>query len=199
MAARMMITRRTMLVVGLAVGLASALSMAAALPGASASRAAADKENTIVLTTKYGRTIIKLRPDLAPEHVARIKKLTREKFYDGLKFHRVMEGFMAQTGDPRGNGTGGSKYPDLPAEFTQAPFKRGTLGMARSEDPNSANSQFFIVYARAAHLDGQYTVVGEVISGMEFIDALRMGPASRNGMVDHPDVIETMRMAADAK
>ncbi len=191
MAARMMITRRIVL----AVGLALALSMAATLP----SGAAVDGENTIVLTTKYGRTIIKLRPDLAPQHVARIKKLTREKFYDGLKFHRVMEGFMAQTGDPRGNGTGGSKYPDLAAEFSRAPFKRGTLGMARSQDPNSANSQFFIVYARAAHLDGQYTVFGEVISGMEFIDALRMGAASRNGMVDDPDVIETMRLVKDAK
>ncbi|MCZ6858804.1 MAG: peptidylprolyl isomerase [Alphaproteobacteria bacterium] len=183
----------------LAVGLALALSMVTALPGASVSRAAADKENTIVLTTKYGRTIIKLRPDLAPEHVARIKKLTREKFYDGLKFHRVMEGFMAQTGDPRGNGTGGSKYPDLPAEFTQTPFKRGTLGMARSSDPNSANSQFFIVFARAEHLDGQYTVFGEIVSGMEFIDALRTGPASRDGVVDEPDVIETMRLANSAK
>ena len=195
MAARMTFDRRTILTVGLAL----ALSMAAALPGASASGAARDGKNTIVLTTKYGRTIIKLRPDLAPQHVARIKKLTREKFYDGLKFHRVMEGFMAQTGDPRGNGTGGSKYPDLPAEFSQAPFKRGTLGMARSQDPNSANSQFFIVYARASHLDGQYTVFGEVVSGMEFIDALRMGPASRNGMVDAPDVIQTMRLVKDAK
>ena len=195
MAVRLVFTRRD----ALAVGLALALSMVTALPGASVSRAAADKENTIVLTTKYGRTIIKLRPDLAPEHVARIKKLTREKFYDGLKFHRVMEGFMAQTGDPRGNGTGGSKYPDLPAEFTQAPFKRGTLGMARSSDPNSANSQFFIVFARAAHLDGQYTVFGEVVSGMEFIDALRTGPASRDGVVDEPDVIETMRLANSAK
>ena len=195
MAVRLVFTRRD----ALAVGLALALSMVTALPGASVSRAAADKENTIVLTTKYGRTIIKLRPDLAPEHVARIKKLTREKFYDGLKFHRVMEGFMAQTGDPRGNRTGGSKYPDLPAEFTQTPFKRGTLGMARSSDPNSANSQFFIVFARAEHLDGQYTVFGEIVSGMEFIDALRTGPASRDGVVDEPDVIETMRLANSAK
>lgn len=195
MTARMIFTRRAMLAVGLAIG----LSVAAALPGALALQAAADGENTIVLTTKYGRTVIKLRPDLAPKHVARVKKLTREKFYDGLKFHRVMEGFMAQTGDPRGNGTGGSKYPDLSAEFTQEPFKRGTLGMARSRDPNSANSQFFIVYARAPHLDAQYTVFGEVISGMEFIDALRMGAASRNGMVDDPDVIETMRLMKSAK
>ncbi len=195
MAARMAFTRRALL----AIGLALALSIAAALPGAPVSRAATGKENTIVLTTKYGRTIIKLRPDLAPAHVARIKKLVRQKFYDGLKFHRVMEGFMAQTGDPNGDGTGGSKYPDLPAEFTQTPFKRGTLGMARSSDPNSANSQFFITYARADFLDGKYTVFGEVISGMEFIDALRMGPASRNGMVDNPDVIETMRLVKDAK
>lgn len=175
------------------------MSIVAALPGATPSRASVDKENTIVLTTKYGRTVIKLRPDLAPKHVARIKKLVGEKFYDGLKFHRVMEGFMAQTGDPRGNGTGGSKYPDLPAEFTQEPFKRGTLGMARSSDPNSANSQFFIVYARSAFLDGKYTVFGEVVSGMEFIDALRMGPRERDGVVDDPDVIETMRLAKGAK
>jgi len=195
MSIRLVFARRVVLAMGLAV----TLSMAAALPGASASRASADKENTIVLTTKYGRTVIKLRPDLAPAHVARIKKLVREKFYDGLKFHRVMEGFMAQTGDPNGDGTGGSKYPDLPAEFTQTPFKRGTLGMARSSNPNSANSQFFITYARADFLDGKYTVFGEVVSGMEFIDALRMGPASRNGMVDNPDVIETMRLVKDAK
>jgi peptidylprolyl isomerase len=195
MAARMTFTRRAMLVIGLAIS----LSMAAALPGAVSARAAADKGNTIVLTTKYGRTVIKLRPDLAPEHVARIKKLIGEKFYDGLKFHRVMEGFMAQTGDPNGDGTGGSKYPDLPAEFTQTPFKRGTLGMARSSDPNSANSQFFITYARADFLDGKYTVFGEVVSGMEFIDALRMGPRERDGMVDNPDVIETMRLAKGGK
>ncbi|MHA1536733.1 MAG: peptidylprolyl isomerase [Alphaproteobacteria bacterium] len=169
------------------------------MPGASASRAAGAEENTIVLTTTHGKTVIKLRPDLAPQHVARIKKLVREKFYDGLKFHRVMEGFMAQTGDPNGDGTGGSKYADLPAEFTPTAFERGTLGMARSSDPNSANSQFFIVYARAPHLDGQYTVFGEVVSGMEFIDALRMGAVSRNGMVDDPDVIGTMRMGKGAK
>lgn len=196
MMTRIVFARRSML----AVGFASALSLAAALPVAAPSRAAAvDNENTIVLTTKYGRTIIKLRPDLAPKHVARIKRLTRERFYDGLKFHRVMEGFMAQTGDPRGDGTGGSKYPDLPAEFTRAPFERGTIGAARSRDPDSANSQFFIVYARAAHLDGQYTVFGEVVSGMAFIDQLRMGAASRNGMVDDPDTIETMRLVKDAK
>src|SRR5262249_54272013 len=124
-----------------------------------------DPQNTILLDTKYGRVVIKLRSDLAPKHAERIKLLTREKFYDNAPFHRVIAGFMAQTGDgARGNGTGSSKYPDVPAEFSNVPFKRGIVGMARTSDPNSANSQFFIVYADASHLNGQYTVVGEVVS-----------------------------------
>jgi len=176
------------------------LSMTAALPGAAPIwGAAVDMKNTIYLTTKYGRTVIKLRPDLAPKHVERIKKLVRAKFYDGLKFHRVMADFMAQTGDPNGDGTGGSKFPDLPAEFSQERFKRGTLGAARTQDPNSANSQFFITFTRTPHLDGLYTIFGEVVSGMEFIDALRTGARERNGMVDDPDVIKTMRLAKDSK
>jgi len=196
MAAGMTLTRRFLLTVGLAMS----LSMTAALPGAAPIwGAVVDMENTVYLTTKYGRTVIKLRPDLAPKHVERIKKLVRAKFYDGLKFHRVMADFMAQTGDPNGDGTGGSKFPDLPAEFSQERFKRGTLGAARTQDPNSANSQFFITFTRTPHLDGLYTIFGEVVSGMEFIDALRTGARERNGMVDDPDVIKTMRLAKDSK
>ncbi len=152
-----------------------------------------DPENTIYLDTKYGRVVIRLRPDLAPNHVNRIKKLTREGFYDGLKFHRVLEGFMAQTGDPRGNGTGGSKYPDLKAEFSHMPFIRGTIGAARSPgDNDSSNSQFFICFADARNLDREYTAWGEVITGMEFVDKLKRGEPPRN-----PDRIVKMRVAAD--
>jgi peptidylprolyl isomerase len=157
-----------------------------------------DLENTIYLDTKYGRTVIKLRPDLAPNHVKRIKKLSREGFYNGVKFHRVIEGFMAQSGDPTGTGTGGSKYKDLRAEFSLAPFERGTLGMARSSSPHSANSQFFICFSRASSLNGQYTVFGEVVSGMEFIDKIRRGRGN-SGMVSNPDKIKKMQVAADAK
>jgi peptidylprolyl isomerase len=154
-----------------------------------------DPQNTILLDTKYGRVVIKLRPDLAPKHAARIKLLAREKFYDNAPFHRVIAGFMAQTGDgTRGDGSGGSKYPDLPAEFSNVPFKRGIVGMARTQDPNSANSQFFIVYADASHLNGQYTVVGEVVSGMEAVDKIRKGEP-----VIDPDRIVRMQVAADAK
>ena len=170
-------------------------SMMAALPVQAQSL---DLENTIYLDTKFGRTVIKLRPDLAPKHVERIKKLTREGFYDGLKFHRVMEGFMAQTGDPRGDGTGGSKYKDLPAEFSLTPYERGTLGMARSQTPNSANSQFFICFRRSSFLNGKYTVFGEVVSGMEFIDKVKRG-SGQSGMVNNPDIIKKMQVAADAK
>ena len=130
--------------------------------------AGADPQNTILIDTKYGRIVIKLRNDIAPKHVERIKLLAREKYYDNVPFHRVIAGFMAQTGDgTRGDGTGGSKYPNLPAEFSNVPFKRGTVGMARANDPNSANSQFFIMYADGAFLNGKYTVVGEVVSGGE--------------------------------
>ena len=155
---------------------------------------AEDKENTLYLETTYGRVVIKLRPDLAPKHVERIKTLTRKGFYDGLKFHRVIDGFMAQTGDPRGNGTGGSDLPDLAEEFNPRPFERGVVGMARSSNPNSANSQFFIMFGNAPWLNSQYTVWGEVTSGMEFIDQVKKGEPPAN-----PDVIVKMQIAADAK
>ncbi len=159
-----------------------------------------DPQNTILLDTKYGRVVIKLRPDLAPKHAERIKLLTREKFYDNAPFHRVIAGFMAQTGDgQRGDGTGKSKYPDLPAEFSSVPFKRGIVGMARARDPNSANSQFFIMFGETPSLNGQYTVVGEVVSGMEVVDKIKKGPESRNGAVSDPDRIQRMQVAADAK
>lgn len=153
--------------------------------------AAPDPENMLYMQLKGGRVVIQLRPDLAPKHVARIKELTRQKFYDGLVFHRVIDGFMAQGGDPKGTGTGGSGT-NLPAEFSSAPFVRGTLGMARSANPNSADSQFFICFAPAPHLNKQYTVWGQVIEGMEFVDALKRGePPSQ------PDRILTMQVAAD--
>jgi peptidylprolyl isomerase len=145
-----------------------------------------DPENTLVIKTSDGCTITAgLRPDLAPKHVAQIKKLTRQGFYDGIIFHRVIEGFMAQTGDPTGTGTGGSNEPDLPAEFSNAHFDRGTLGMARAQDPNSANSQFFIMFADGGFLDGQYTVFGGVASGMDCVDKIAKGepPANPSKMV----------------
>ena len=158
-----------------------------------------DKENTLFLDTKNGRVVIKLRPDLAPKHVERIKKLTREGFYDGIVFHRVIRGFMAQTGDPTGTGMGGSKYPDLPAEFSNEPHVKGTLSMARSRSPHSANSQFFIVFKRAPHLDGSYTVFGQVIDGMEHVNRIKKGSSSNNGKVNNPDKIIKMQIAADVK
>ena len=161
-----------------------------------------DKENTLFLDTKNGRVVIKLRPDLAPKHVERIKKLTREGFYDGIVFHRVIRGFMAQTGDPTGTGMGGSKYPDLPAEFSNEPHVKGTLSMARSRSPHSANSQFFIVFKRTAsvaNLDGQYTVFGQVVEGMEHVNRIKKGSSSNNGKVNNPDKIIKMQVAADVK
>jgi len=154
-----------------------------------------DPQNTILLDIKYGRVVIKLRPDLAPKHAERIKTLAREKFYDNAPFHRVIEGFMAQTGDgQRGDGTGGSKYPNVPAEFSQVPFKRGIVGMARSTSPDSANSQFFIMFADGAFLNGKYTVVGEVVSGMPAVDKIKRGEP-----VPDPDRILRMQVAADVK
>jgi cyclophilin family peptidyl-prolyl cis-trans isomerase len=159
-----------------------------------------DPQNTIYMETPHGRVVIKLRPDLAPKHAERIKTLTREKYYDNVPFHRVIGGFMAQTGDgQRGDGTGGSKYPDLPAEFSNVPFKRGIVGMARAQSPNSANSQFFIMFGESPGLNGQYTVVGEVVSGMDAIDKIKKGSASQNGAVQNPDRIVRMQVAADAK
>ena len=156
----------------------------------------ADPQNTLLIDTKYGRIVIKLRNDIAPKHVERIKLLAREKYYDNVPFHRVIAGFMAQTGDgQKGDGTGGSKYPDLPAEFSKVPFKRGIVGMARKGgDNNSANSQFFIMYADGAFLNGQYTVVGEVLSGMEVVDKIKKGEP----VVD-PDRMIRVQVAADAK
>ena len=158
-----------------------------------------DLENTLYLDLKTGRVVIKLRPDLAPNHVDRIKKLTREGFYNGLKFHRVIAGFMVQTGDPRGDGTGGSKYPDLKAEFTNTPFLKGTVGAARSASPDSANSQFYIMLGRAPHLDNQYTVWGQVVQGMGNVMRIKLGDAAKNGTVTNPDIIVKMQVAADAK
>ncbi|HVY59256.1 MAG TPA: peptidylprolyl isomerase [Xanthobacteraceae bacterium] len=181
--------------------LALAAALVVAIPAfAQKLPAGLDPQNTILLDTKYGRVVIKLRPDLAPKHAERIKLLSREKFYDNAPFHRVIAGFMAQTGDgQRGDGTGKSKYPDLPAEFSSVPFKRGIVGMARAQDPNSANSQFFIMFGETPSLNGKYTVVGEVVSGMDAIDKIKKGPEARNGAVTDPDRILHMQVAADAK
>jgi peptidylprolyl isomerase len=154
-----------------------------------------DAQNTILLDTKYGRVVIKLRPDIAPKHAERIKLLAREKYYDNVPFHRVIDGFMAQTGDGQhGDGTGGSKYPNLSAEFSNVPFKRGIVGMARAQNPNSANSQFFIMFTDYPSLNGQYTVIGEVVSGMPVVDKIKKGEP-----VTDPDRIIRMQVAADAK
>jgi peptidylprolyl isomerase len=152
----------------------------------------ADLENTLHVQLEKGLVTIELLPKLAPGHVARIKELAREKFYDGVVFHRVIEGFMAQGGDPTGTGMGGSKKPDLKAEFSKEPHVKGICSMARSSNPNSANSQFFICFGDAGFLDNQYTVWGRVSSGMEFVDALKRGEPPKN-----PDKIVTMRVAAD--
>jgi len=151
-----------------------------------------DPENTLVLTLDTGAVTIRLRPDLAPDHVARIKELAREGFYDGVVFHRVIPGFMAQGGDPTGTGMGGSKKPNLKAEFSDAPHVRGVCSMARSSNPNSANSQFFICFDDATFLDGQYTVWGEVTGGMDSVDALPKGEPPRS-----PGKIVTAKVAAD--
>jgi len=155
---------------------------------------AADLENTLYMDVPAGRVVIEMRPDLAPNTCAQIKALVRRGFYDGVVFHRVIEGFMAQTGDPTGTGTGGSKYPDLPAEFSKtAKFERGTVGAARSSDPNSANSQFFIDFAPASGLNGQYTIWGQVIDGMDAVDKIKPGEPPVK-----PDKIVKMQLAADA-
>lgn len=180
--------------------LALALMVAIAQPAASQAPSKSDPENTLYLDTTYGRVVIALRPDLAPKHVERLKLLAREGFYNNVPFHRVIDGFMAQTGDGQhGNGTGGSKYPNLPAEFSNTPFVRGTVGMARASSPNSANSQFFICFDAAPFLNGQYTVVGEVVSGMQFVDKIKKGSQANNGTVSNPDRIVKMQVAADAK
>jgi peptidylprolyl isomerase len=163
-----------------------------------ATAAAADLENTLYMDLKGGRVVIELRPDLAPKHVARVKELARKGFYDGLTFHRVIDGFMAQTGDPRGDGTGGSGV-NLPAEFSKEPFDRGTVGAARANDPNSADSQFFICFAPASFLDGKYTVWGKVVQGMEVVDKIKKGDRAANGRVSNPDRIVKLQVAADVK
>lgn len=154
---------------------------------------ATDPENTLILETTKGRVVIALRPDLAPNHVERIKTLARQGFYDGVPFHRVIEGFMAQSGDPTGTGTGGSDLPDLRAEFNREPHVRGTVSMARTSAPHSANSQFFICFDDARFLDNQYTVWGNVVEGMDNVDQIKRGEPVRD-----PDRIVTMRVAADA-
>jgi peptidylprolyl isomerase len=158
---------------------------------------AADLENTIYLDVPAGRVVIAMRPDLAPATCAQIKTLVRKGFYNGLTFHRVIDGFMAQTGDPNGNGTGGSGHP-LKAEFSKEPFVRGVVAMARASDPNSADSQFFIMFAPAPSLDGKYTIWGEVTSGMDYVDQIKKGDPADNGAVSIPDKIIRMQVAADA-
>jgi len=153
-------------------------------------------ENILYIDLKYGRVVIEMLPQIAPAHVERIKTLARQKFYDGIVFHRVIDGFMAQTGDPTGTGMGGSKLPDLKAEFSDEPHVRGAVSMARAANPNSANSQFFIVTHDSRFLDSQYTVWGRVIKGMEFIDKIKKG-AGKNGSVSDPDVMIKVRVAAD--
>ena len=190
--------------------LASSFVVVAALLGSSLAFAA-DPENTMIITLKDGDVTIALRPDLAPKHVEQIKALVREGAYDNVAFHRVIDGFMAQTGDVEfgdmndgysaaSAGTGGSKRSDLSAEFTQKEqFERGVVGMARAQDPDSANSQFFIMFDAAPPLDGQYTIVGNVESGMELVDQIKKGDPGQNGVVSDPDRMIKVRIAADGK
>jgi peptidylprolyl isomerase len=175
----------------------AALSACLLFSGSPASAQEADPENTLIMELESGTVTIALRSDIAPNHAERLKSLTRQGFYEGVAFHRVIEGFMAQTGDPTGTGSGGSDLPDLKAEFSDVPFTRGVVGMARTPDPDSANSQFFITYADASFLNGQYTVVGEVMDGMEAVDAIKKGSEAENGMVEDPDRIVSMKVAAD--
>jgi peptidylprolyl isomerase len=177
---------------------AAAVLMLGMMLTSSGGASAADPENVLVMELKDGTVLIEMLPQTAPQHVARIKELTRKGFYDGLTFHRVIDGFMAQTGDPRGDGTGGSGKK-LAAEFSREPFVRGTVGMARSNDPNSGDSQFFIMFAPAPHLDGQYTVWGRVIEGIEIVDKIKRGDPRQNGTVSSPDKIIRMRVQADVK
>lgn len=173
--------------------LAILLALAPALSGK-----AADLENTLYVELKTGRVVIEMRPDLAPNHVARIKELAREGFYDGVVFHRVIPDFMAQTGDPTGTGGGGSKKPNLKAEFSRQKHVRGTVSMARTNDPNSANSQWFICFAPSDWLDGQYTVWGQVTAGMEHVDQIKKGEG-QGGSVRDPDKMVSVKVAADVE
>ena len=187
---------------------AAIIGLAMAGSAAMAQEQATDPENTMIITLKDGDVVIRLRPDLAPKHVAQIKKLVREGAYDNVAFHRVIPGFMAQTGDvqfgdmndgfnPGRAGTGGSNLPDIPAEFTDESFERGTVGMARAQNPNSANSQFFIMFDQGHFLNGQYTVFGEVVSGMEFVDNIKKSDNSQTGAAVDPDRMVKVRIAAD--
>jgi cyclophilin family peptidyl-prolyl cis-trans isomerase len=153
-----------------------------------------DPQNTMILTTKDGPVTIRMRPDLAPKHVEQIKTLAKRGFYDGIVFHRVIDGFMAQTGDPTGTGTGKSDLPNLAAEFSREPYKAGTVGMARAQSPNSANSQFFICYEGCGPLTGQYTIWGEVVSGMDAVRKIKRGEPPTN-----PDKIISMKLLADSR
>jgi peptidylprolyl isomerase len=211
-----LLSRRTLVAAFSALIPSAALAAAAPGPGPAATPAPAasqppatrsapvpateplDLQNALYLDLEYGRVVIKLHPELAPKHVARIKELVRQGFYDGLVWHRVIDGFMAQGGDPKGDGTGGSGQ-NIPAEFNGGRHVRGALSMARAANINSADSQFFIVLADSPHLNGQYTYWGEVISGMEFVDRIRKGDAESNGMVPYPDRIIRMQVAADAE
>jgi peptidylprolyl isomerase len=157
--------------------------------------AGTDPQNTLLIDTNIGRVVVKLRTDLAPKHAERLKQLARDGFYNNVPFHRVIDGFMAQTGDGQNkNGTGGSMYPNLPAEFTNTPFRRGVVGMARTNDPNSANAQFFIMFADGSFLNGKYTVVGEVVAGMDVVDKIKRGEPVQN-----PDRMVRVQVAADAR
>jgi peptidylprolyl isomerase len=167
------------------------------LAGPAFAQQAPDPENTLLMQLTGGTVTIALRPDIAPNHAERLKTLARKGFYDGVTFHRVIAGFMAQTGDPTGTGAGGSDLPDLKAEFSSVHFGRGIVGMARTPDPDSANSQFFIMYGDVPQLDGQYTVVGEVVDGMDAVDAIKKGDEANNGTVQGPDQIISMKVAAD--
>lgn len=186
--------RRTLLVTGISL---AATGLAA---GSARAQPALDPENTLYMDLKYGRVVITMFPDLAPKTVAQIKTLTRQGFYDNTPFHRVIEGFMAQGGDPTGTGGGGSKLPNLPAEFTtKRHFLRGTCGMARTSDPNSGNSQFFIMFAPNPGLDGNYTIWGQVVQGMEFVDKITRGTGPNGAVLGAPDRIVRMQVAADVK
>jgi peptidylprolyl isomerase len=177
--------------------IAAAMFAAALAPAAAQSGKGIDLENTLYLDVEYGRVVIEMRPDLAPNHVARIKELVREGFYDGIVFHRVIDGFMAQTGDPTGSGSGGSGK-NLDAEFSTEKHVRGAVSMARAQNPNSADSQFFVVFDEAPWLDNQYTMWGRVTEGMEHIDAIKKGEG-QGGSVSDPDAIVKIQVAADVK
>jgi peptidylprolyl isomerase len=177
------------------IRLLSSLTLALLVLAAAGHAQAPDPQNTLVIETSKGNIVIRLRPDLAPKHVAQVKRLAKEGFYDGIIFHRVIAGFMAQTGDPTGTGTGGSKLPDLPAEFTQEEYKRGSVGAARTNNPNSANSQFFICFGPACRqLTGQYTLWGEVVEGMDNVDKIARGEPP-----PQPDRMVKVYLLADKK